>query len=112
MTDQHPDELLDLLRRWLPKQRWFPFADGGAAADLRVVAQLELPEREGATARVLLVEASEEGRAELLQVPLTFRGASPQLQWLHRTAVAPDHASRRWTVDLHGLDVSVTGVPC
>ncbi|MEX5270911.1 1,4-alpha-glucan branching protein GlgB [Kocuria sabuli] len=73
MTDQHPDELLDLLRRWLPKQRWFPFADGGAGADLRVVAQLELSEQEGATARVLLVEASEEGRAELLQVPLTFR---------------------------------------
>ena len=44
MTDQHPHELLDLLRRWLPRQRWFPFADGGAGTELRVVAQLALPD--------------------------------------------------------------------
>ncbi|THE16705.1 aminoglycoside phosphotransferase, partial [Kocuria rosea] len=59
MTDQHPHELLDLLRRWLPRQRWFPFADGGAGTELRVVAQLALPDQEGAGARLLLVEASE-----------------------------------------------------
>ncbi|KUG52215.1 glycogen branching protein [Kocuria rosea subsp. polaris] len=75
MTDQHPDELLDLLRRWLPRQRWFPFADGGAGVELRVVAQLALPDQEGAGARILLLEASEGARTELLQVPLTFRAA-------------------------------------
>ena len=71
----HPDELLDLLRRWLPKQRWFPFADGGAGVELRVVAQLALPDQDGAGARILLVEASEGARTELLQVPLSFRAA-------------------------------------
>ncbi|MFI7482246.1 1,4-alpha-glucan branching protein GlgB [Kocuria sp. M1R5S2] len=75
MTDQHSDELLDLLRRWLPRQRWFPFPDGGAGATLRVVAQLGLPQRDGVDARVLLVEATEGERSELLQVPLTFRAA-------------------------------------
>lgn len=53
------------------------------------------------------------GAAAAAEVQLTFRGASPQLQWLHRTAVAPRHASRRWAVELHGLDVvSVTGASC
>ncbi|MHC5559752.1 1,4-alpha-glucan branching protein GlgB [Kocuria sp. U4B] len=81
MSDQHPDELLDLLRRWLPRQRWFPFGDGGEGVALRVAAQLALPgtgtdgDGGSAEARVLLVEAQEAGRTELLQVPLTFRGA-------------------------------------
>ena len=53
------------------------------------------------------------GAAADAEVPLTFRGASPELQWLHRTAVALEHASRRWTVELPGLDVvSVTGASC
>ena len=83
MTDQHPHELLDLLRRWLPRQRWFPFADGGAGTELRVVAQLALPDQEGAGARLLLVEASEGARTELLQVPLSFRAAPEKLPWSH-----------------------------
>ncbi|MCD1145858.1 1,4-alpha-glucan branching protein GlgB [Kocuria sp. LUK] len=73
MSDQHTDELLDLLRRWLPRQRWFPFAEAEDAA-LRIVAQLRLPGApEGTEARILLVAAEHGERTELLQVPLTFR---------------------------------------
>jgi 1,4-alpha-glucan branching enzyme len=78
MTDQHSEELLELLRRWLPRQRWFPFAGAAGGTSLRVVAQLVLPPGPAPAAadveaRILLVEAAEGERAELLQVPLTLR---------------------------------------
>src|SRR5665811_1530130 len=66
------DELLTLLRDWLPTRRWFPAK--GVAARLECIGGLTLADPRGeASVRVLLVRVRAPDIDSVLQVPVTRR---------------------------------------
>src|SRR5450759_3381450 len=66
------DELLTLLRDWLPTRRWFPAK--GVAARLECIGGLTLADPlDEASVRVLLVRVRASDIDSVLQVPLTLR---------------------------------------
>ena len=73
MTDQ---QFLDMLREWLPRQRWFPFTATPDQLRVSVAGRAVLDsEREGDPAPgrehiMLLIRADVGDRSELLSVPV------------------------------------------
>ena len=73
MTDQ---QVLDRLRDWLPRQRWFPFAAAAQDVKVNVAGRVPLdldPEEPGSVVCdrvVYLVQATVGDRTELLNVPV------------------------------------------
>jgi maltokinase len=66
------DELLTILRDWLPTRRWFPAK--GVAARLECIGGLTLADPRGeASVRVLLVRVRAPDIDSVLQVPVTVR---------------------------------------
>ncbi|MEO7006780.1 MAG: aminoglycoside phosphotransferase [Terrimesophilobacter sp.] len=64
--------LLELLREWVPRQRWY--TNKGRTPALSVVAQWELPSAEaGVDIRVHLLEDTSGERPVLFQIPVTSR---------------------------------------
>lgn len=73
MTDQ---QVLDRLRDWLPRQRWFPFTAEAQEIKVNVAGRVQLdldPEEPNSVVRdriVYLVQATVGDRTELLNVPV------------------------------------------
>lgn len=68
------DDVLDLLRRWVPAQRWFPAKGTDARLERLGVVELEDPAGEAPVHVHLLALPG----GAVLQVPTTLRGAHPE----------------------------------
>jgi maltokinase len=74
-TDVTDEELLDVLRPWLPERRWFPAK--GSDAELSFAGGFTLQDPRGAAeVRVLLVRVRTATVDTVLQVPLTLHRAA------------------------------------
>ncbi|MGW9415957.1 1,4-alpha-glucan branching protein GlgB [Arthrobacter cupressi] len=105
MDLHEPKQLLsDLLRDWLPRQRWFPVKSGGFAMDETATFPLPGPGR-GATFDTVLLSVAYTGaggarQGDVIQLPLSFRPEpAPELEKALVGSLKDDDGGTRWVYD-------------